>query len=324
MDIIHTPHSSSIVLTSTAYKNAISWDYVLERYLENLDAKPATRETYRKAIKQFLKWYTARGGAAEVDRADIIAYKEHLRVNFSASTVSAYLAAVRSLFSWLNSEKLHANVAAGIKGAKAQRGFKKDTLTPTQTVRMLAQVNGTTLDDLRDKALLLLLLYTGLRTVEAVRANIEDLRQQSGHAVLYVQGKGRDEKDAFVVLPAAVQEALSTYLNCRKERDINAPLFAAVGNRNGGGRMTTRSISRIVKTAMRSAGIDSERLTAHSLRHTAVSMALLGGGGLQAVQQMARHSNINTTMIYAHNINRIAEAPELLIAQYMARFATGE
>lgn len=323
MNTIHTAHSTSLaqIAQTGAIKKAFGWGEVARHFLQNLDAKPATRETYRKALKQFAGWYTARKGAAEPCRADILAYKEYLRTNYSASTVSAYLAAVRGLFGWLEAEKIFPNVAAGIKGAKAQRGFKKDTLTPLQACRMLSAVKGTALDKLRDYALLLTLLYTGMRTIEAARANIEDIRQQGGQAVLYVQGKGRDEKDAFVVLPAKALEAIEVYLARRKEKDATKPLFAAVGNRNAGGRMTTRSISRIVKTSMLAAGIDSDRLTAHSLRHTAVSMALLGGGGLQAVQQMARHSNINTTMIYAHNISRIAEAPELLIEQYMEKFA---
>ena len=79
------------------------------------------------------------------------------------------------------------------------------------------------------------------------------------------------------------------------------------------GRLTTRSISRIVKDNLRKAGIDSDRITAHSLRHTAVTLSLLGGATIQEAQSMARHKNINTTLIYAHNINRIKHAPERVI-----------
>ena len=77
--------------------------------------------------------------------------------------------------------------------------------------------------------------------------------------------------------------------------------------RNRGGRMTTRSISRIAKQAMREQGIDSPRLTAHSMRHTAVTLALLGGATVQETQAMARHASVTTTMRYAHNLDR-AEA----------------
>ena len=56
--------------------------------------------------------------------------------------------------------------------------------------------------------------------------------------------------------------------------------------------------------------LDSSRLTAHSLRHTAVTLALMGGATIQEARLLARHSSINTTLIYAHNINRVAQAPE--------------
>lgn len=82
--------------------------------------------------------------------------------------------------------------------------------------------------------------------------------------------------------------------------------------------MTTRSISRIAKKLMGEAGIDSPRITAHSLRHTAVTFALLGGASVQDVQQMARHADISTTMIYAHNLDRMSAKAERAADAYLA------
>ena len=79
--------------------------------------------------------------------------------------------------------------------------------------------------------------------------------------------------------------------------------------------MTTRTISGIIKGHMRAAGYDSERLTAHSLRHTAATLALMGGATIQEAQQMLRHSNINTTMLYSHNLTRAANTSEARIAE---------
>jgi integrase len=74
--------------------------------------------------------------------------------------------------------------------------------------------------------------------------------------------------------------------------------------------MTSRAISKIVKTAMRRAGFDSDRLTPHSLRHTAISLAIAGGASLAQTQAMARHASPNTTMLYFHNVQRVSEAAE--------------
>ena len=65
--------------------------------------------------------------------------------------------------------------------------------------------------------------------------------------------------------------------------------------------MTTRSVSRIVKGYLQGAGLDSDRLTAHSLRHTAVTLALLADKDITEVKGFARHENIETTLIYAHH-----------------------
>lgn len=69
----------------------------------------------------------------------------------------------------------------------------------------------------------------------------------------------------------------------------------------------------IAKDALRKAGFDDPRLTAHSMRHSAKTLALLGGASLQQAQALARHLNINTTLIYSHNIDRVNNAPEFAI-----------
>lgn len=77
---------------------------------------------------------------------------------------------------------------------------------------------------------------------------------------------------------------------------------------------TRRSISGLVKARLKQAGYNSDRLTAHSLRHTAVTLSLIGGQSLQEVQQFARHINITTTQIYAHNLDRANNKCEETIA----------
>ena len=83
------------------------------------------------------------------------------------------------------------------------------------------------------------------------------------------------------------------------------PLFTSASNRNRHGRMTTRSISRIAKQALVNSGLNSDRLTAHSLRHTTATLNLLAGASPEETQQLLRHSSLNTTMIYSHHIDRL-------------------
>lgn len=288
---------------------ADSLEDLLNRFIYNLDAKQTTANTYKKALKQFIKWLLD-SGIYEIGREDLTAYKRFLMANYSAATTSSYITALKAFYKWLEAERITPNIAATLKGAKTAKGFKKDTLTPEQAKRILNNINRETLDGLRDFALFNLLLRSGLRTIEAQRANINDIQQTAGQTILYIQGKGRDSKDDFIILTPATLEPIREYINARKEKNSEAALFISHSRRNSGERLTVRSISRIIKNAMRSAGIDSERLTAHSLRHSAITYSLLGGATLQEAQQLARHTSILTTTIYAHNINRLAARTE--------------
>lgn len=293
-----------------------SKEELLERFLAALDVKPKTKETYRKALNQFFYWRDSSGSDGGT-RAEILAYKNFLMDNYAAATVSAYLTAVRSFYRWLEAEKVFPNIAAGIKGAKSAKGYRKDTLTKAQAKAILEGIDRSTNSGRRDYALVNLLLRTGLRTIEAERANMEDIRQEAGQALLYIQGKGRDSKDDFIILTPATLDPIREYIAATGGRKPQQPIFTSESHRNPGKRLTTRSISRIVKNTLRNAGIDSDRITAHSLRHTAITFSLLNGATLQEAQAMARHSNIQTTLVYAHNLNRINSAAEHRIDDYL-------
>jgi len=290
---------------------------LVERYIQSLDVSPKSRETYRKSLKHFVG-YLIDESIEEPTRNDILKYKQLLMQQYSACTVSSYMTAVRGLFTYLESERISPNIANGIKGAKSQKGFRKDALTIEQTKRILSQIHLGTVEGLRNYAIINLLVRTGLRTIEVERANIGDIRQEGGEALLYIQGKGRDSKDAFVVLTDTTLYPIQRYLKARGAIDPTAPLFASHSDRNKGGRLTTRSISGIAKETMRNVGIDSPRLTAHSLRHTAITFSLISGATIQEAQGFARHSDVNTTLIYAHNLDRIANAPERKIDSLLA------
>ena len=93
------------------------------------------------------------------------------------------------------------------------------------------------------------------------------------------------------------------YLNERKATDLSEPLFTSTSNNNAGKRLTTRSISGIVKHSFIQAGFNSPKLTAHSTRHTTATLSLMNGATLQQTQQLLRHANMQTTEIYAHNLD---------------------
>jgi integrase/recombinase XerC len=230
--------------------------------------------------------------------------------------VKTYLTATRLFFRWLEQEGLYKNIADKIKGAKVEHGHKKDALTVDQVKDVIdtftADTEASTAK--RDYAIFCLMVTCGLRTIEVVRADLEDLRTLGSKTVLYVQGKGKDEKSEYVIITREVEKAIRSYLATRTDATDKAPLFSSTSNNSKGKRLTTRTISGIVKERLKLAGLNSNRLTAHSLRHTAVTLSLLGGSTLQEARQFARHSNIATTEIYAHNLERIANPCEGIVS----------
>ena len=272
------------------------------KYIAYIDATPATVTTYARAIKQFILYLT-NNGITEPTRADILAYKQSLAAAHKAATVQLYIVAVKAFFSWLEQEGLYPDIARHIKGAKVDKGFKRDALAASQAHDIIAGIDTDTQTGKRDYAIFALLSVCGLRTIEAERANIEDLRTTAAGTVLYVQGKGHAEKGELVKVPDEVAKAIRSYIATRPEAKAGDPLFTSTSNNSKGERMSTRSIRGLVKGYMKQAGYNSDRLTAHSLRHTGITLARQGGESLADTQAYARHSNINTTLIYDHSID---------------------
>ena len=198
-----------------------------------------------------------------LDAETVRQYRDHLQVTGKkATTVKNYIIAVKRFFAWTEEAGLYPNIAKFIKSGHLSKSFKKDYLTGSQARQILNHVDRSTLKGKRDYAMLVTMLTMGLRTIEVTRANIEDIRTKGNTTVLFVQGKGHEEKDDLIRMPQHVESAIRDYLSVRKANDLSEPLFVSTSNHNSNGRMTTRSIRRIVKTAFIAAGFDSPRLTA--------------------------------------------------------------
>lgn len=300
-------------MTNTNNTNIMSID-LLQNWRAYLDVSERTANEYSRAVKRFLHWMQDRGITTPT-RETLITYKQEMMQELKAASVQLNIIALRLFFQWAAQVNLYPNIAEHLKGVKVDNStHKKDSLTSKNLKKIINTIDTTSMAGKRDYALFILLAVCGLRTIEAVRANIEDLRTAGEKTVLYVQGKGRTEKNDFVIVPDLVENALRSYLQERKEAKGSDPLFISVSNRSTG-RMTTRSISRIIKGYMLAAGYNSDKLTAHSLRHTAVTIALMAGTPIDEVMRFARHKNIQTTMIYNHRIDQINNSCSTAIAK---------
>jgi len=296
---------------------------VIEDFLLTLDTKPITKDTYRKALRSFEIWIKDKA-YTNPTRENILEYKAYLKdkmivandgevKQLSPLTVTAYLTALRRFFAFLEAEKLYPNVARDIKGLKRPKGFLKETLTKEEALRLLEGIKKDNINDLRDYAMINLMLRTGLRTIEVSRVLIGDIGRETGEIVLRVWGKGRDTKDDFVILTEKAYGPVLDYLQARGQTKLSEPIFSSHSNRNMAAALTTRSIRRIIEERLKAVGLKTTKVSAHSLRHTAGTIALLNGADILSVKEMLRHSDINTTLIYTHNLNRLSKGAEKFI-----------
>ena len=276
---------------------------LFQQFIIFIDATPNTIRTYRGSLKQWFL-YLRQNQIGHPDSETVRQYRQELQNSGKKpTTVKNYIIAVKRFFEWTEEAGFYPNIAKYVKSGHLSKNFKKDYLTSSQAKKILDEIDRSTLKGKRDYAMLVTMLTMGLRTIEVTRANIEDIRTKGNTTVLYIQGKGHDEKDDLIRMPQHVESAIRDYLSVRQTKDLSEPLFISTSNHNANGRMTTRSIRRIVKQAFIAAGFDSPRLTAHSTRHTAATLSLLNGATLQQTQELLRHRNIGTTEIYAHNID---------------------
>ena len=288
---------------------------LVDRFIASQDVKESSKLLYRRTLKQYFNWVEDKGYLlSEIARPQLLEYKQDLLSSDKSSlTVGSYITSVRRFYEWTEANKFYPNVAKGIKTPKRKQQFKKQPLLPAQATALLSYYQDKAL---RDYAIVNLLLRTGLRTIEVIRANVEDLTFKSSQRVLLIQGKGRDEKDNFVLLTDKTYQPIADYLATRGKVNSSEPLFTSTSNNSKGERLTTRTISYIAKEGLKAIGLDERSFTAHSLRHTTAVNILRAGGSLETAQFTLRHSNPATTQIYTATLNeerRLQNSGEALI-----------
>jgi len=288
---------------------------LVDSFINSQDVKLSSKLLYRRTLKQYFNWVDKKSYLlSEIARPQLLEYKDELLLSgMSSLTVGSYITSVRRFYEWTEANKFYPNVAKGIKTPKRKQQFKKQPLLPAQATELLNYYQDKAL---RDYAIVNLLLRTGLRTIEVIRASVEDITFKGSQRVLLIQGKGRDEKDNFVLLTDKTYQPIADYLATRGKVNSSEPLFTSTSNNSKGERLTTRTISYIAKEGLKAIGLDERSFTAHSLRHTTAVNILRAGGSLETAQFTLRHSNPATTQIYTATLNeerRLQNSGEALI-----------
>jgi integrase/recombinase XerC len=266
-------------------------------------ASPHTLRNYGQDLRQFLDFLRRDegilGSPQHVDPIMIRSFMA-LRANQGdgKATRSRKLSAIRSLFRYLAREgQITRNPGEAVRGPKQERKLPS-VLTADDAKRLM--------DDcirprsLRDQALLETLYSSGARVSEVVNLNLDDVDLHEGVAT--VLGKGRKER--IVPLGTHAVKALEAYRRSLPAGTVSGPLF----RNQRGGRLTTRSVERLVAKAARDLP-NFPSLSPHGLRHSFATHLLDGGVDLRAIQELLGHVSVSTTQRYTHvALDRIMEA----------------
>jgi len=223
---------------------------------------------------------------------------------YSKSSIARKLACIRSFFKYLTRENyIRSNPAATVATPKRDKRLPK-FLDINEVTHLLEAPSKNTWEEKRDKSILETLYSSGLRVSELVSLNHDDMDLFSG--LVRVRGKGKKER--IVPLGRKAMDAIQDYMAKKPPRETNSaskkPLFM---NRSGG-RLTDRSIRRMILKYAKRIAIHKE-ISPHVLRHSFATHMLDRGADLRSVQELLGHENLSTTQIYTHiSTQRLKEA----------------
>ena len=260
-----------------------------------------TIRAYHSDINEFVISLKRDCPPSEIISTDIHNFIVGLWGRNTAASVGRKLSALRTFCRFLKREQVMvADPLTGISGPKVGRMIPV-FLTVDEVFSLLEAPGTEDESHLRDRAILELLYSTGIRVAELVSRNLVDLDFEG--EMLRVRGKGNKERLVPVGLPA--KEAVLAWLPQRQQwlvsRQKRGKVAAedALFLNNRGGRLTTRSVERIVKTYGGKAGI-TQIVTPHALRHSFATHLLEMGADLRSVQELLGHASLSTTQRYTH------------------------
>lgn len=258
-------------------------------------ASPHTQAAYARDIGEFARFLRhEQGGEPSLTAVDHLTIRRYLALRhreLAKSSLARKLAALRSFYRWLLKRGVVSANPAGLVSSPRPEKRLPHHLSIDDVTTLVKAPSGSDPLSLRDRAILELLYSSGLRVSELTGLSIGDLDRTEG--VVRVMGKGAKER--IVPVGSRAMEAIGEMLAARGALPPDAPLFI---NRRGG-RLTPRSVQRIVERFMRHL-LTMKKGTPHTLRHTFATHLLEAGADLRAIQELLGHASLSTTQKYTH------------------------
>lgn len=263
-------------------------------FLANAQINQTSKETYARALHEFYSFMNEKSLPPNHDT--VLAFVQKCKNNrLSPYTTNTYLSAIKQFVQYcilkredleieekLVEEMRDVSTVRGLKvGGSTQKQYAKDSLTEQERTHLLKSITNS-----KDKAIIGLMAYQALRTIEVVRLNWKDIKVREGKNYLAVLGKGREEKE-LVPLFSECYKILIDY-----QMSITRPEGSMFDFKE------TSSVRKITNKWLNIAGLKRENVSAHSLRHTVAQLMLDKGVPKPMVQRFLRHKSESMTSTY--------------------------
>lgn len=281
---------------------------LIQDYIEHLEVEGGrsrkTAENYKLYLERFVE-FTDNIEVSKISTELVRKYRLWLNryVNnnddiLATITQSYHLIALRGFLRYLSNRDIDSLSPDKITLPKVSR--KQVTfLYRDEIIRLLAEINTSTEQGLRDRAIIELLFSSGLRVSELVGLNRDNINLKRREFM--VRGKGQKDRPVFISQAAA--DHINNYLETRTD---SLPALFISYSRNVSPettgdyrRLTARSVQRMLSQYTRLAGI-TKHVSPHTMRHSYATDLLMNGADIRSVQSMLGHSNISTTQVYTH------------------------
>ncbi len=282
---------------------------LLPHYLERFE-RAHTRRSYRTDLEQFFeRTIVTVADARSMSFRDV---NRHIRDleddNRKPATIQRRISAIRGFYDWLIAlEAVTRNPADKnlIRRVRASRRQDQTItfLTRDQARQLLAATDAAGEAARRDRALIMTLLHCVLRRSEAAAMNLEHLRPLGHYWVLDLPD-AKGGTDQYVKMPAHVVETIHDMADAYGI--TSGALWRSFSNRNRGERLTPDAIYKMVKRTAQRANLPD--IGAHVLRHTGCTLAIESGATVEQVKTHARHKDIDTTMNYIHQRDKLRDS----------------
>lgn len=301
---------------------ALSVQYLAEKTISN-----STFKSYGFAFKHFINYLKA-NQINYAKTSDVIKYREIKRaLGYSSAWIYIQLCALKGLYHYLSMNQRRFNlpveyaydIMVPIKNEMMKPRLNKPILSLKEAKHLILHTKAIRKSfwHYRNHAIIYLMLTSGLRSVDILRAKREDYKSVDGVWRLYFPSNKNNANDDYVKLSKGAIEAMNDYL--ARRHDDNPYLF--ITHQKG---ITKNPLSRMFfwdmfRSVLKDCGLENKGITPHCLRHTAAVVNLQRGGSVEATKKLLRHAEIESTLVYVRHLERLKDDSERQIEAYILK-----